>query len=114
MGLALGLDKDGLDVIQADHRDDMVRQRTEMFDLWLHNGEVTGEVLVKALVDTNNIEAALKLCDIKGKTTVKPLNNGHAWDSAFCPLYVHCENESVYCTLNCPNIYTHYTAKTNE
>ncbi len=68
VGLALGLNKDGLDVIQADHRDDVVRQRTEMFDLWLHNGEVTGEVLVKALVDTNNIEAALKLYDIKGKT----------------------------------------------
>ncbi len=89
MGVALGLNKDGLDVIQSDHRDDMVRQRTEMFDLWLHNGEVTGEVLVKALVDTNNIKAALKLYDIKGKTTVKPLNNGHAWDSAIKDLASH-------------------------
>ncbi len=34
--------------------------------MWLHN-EVTGEVIVKALVDTSNIEAALKLYDIKGK-----------------------------------------------
>ncbi len=66
VGLALGLDKDGLDVIQADHREDLDIQRTKMFDLWLRHGEVTGEVLVKALVDTNNIEAALKL--IKGKT----------------------------------------------
>ncbi len=47
----------------------MTRQRTEMFDLWLHNGEVTDKVLVKALVNTNNFEAALKLYDIKGKTT---------------------------------------------
>ncbi len=85
MGIALGLDKDRLDVIWSDYRDDVVRQRTEMFDMWIHNGEVTGEVLVKALVETNNIEAALKLYDIKGKTTVKPLDNGHAWDSAFCP-----------------------------
>ncbi len=68
VGLALGLDKDGLDVIQADHRDDVVRQRTEMFDLWLRNGEVIDEVLVKALVDTNNIETALKLYDIKGNS----------------------------------------------
>ncbi len=62
----VGFDKDGLDVIQADHRGDVTRQRTEMFDLWIYNGEVTGEVLVKALVDTSNIESALKLCDIKG------------------------------------------------
>ncbi len=68
MGLALGLNKDGLDVIWSDYRDDVVRQRTEMFDLWLRNGEVTGEVLVKALVDTSNIEAALKLYDIKGNS----------------------------------------------
>ncbi len=66
VGLALGLDKDGLSIIRENHRDDVVRQRTEMFDMWLHNGEVTGEVLVKALVDTYNIEAALKLYDIKG------------------------------------------------
>ncbi len=85
VGIALGLDKDGLDIIQTDHRDDVVRQRTEMFDLWLRNGEVTGEVLVNVLVDTRNIEAALKLCDIKGKATVKPLNNGHAWDPAIVP-----------------------------
>ncbi len=65
VGLALGLDKHKLDVIRENHRDDVVGQRTEMFDLWLHNGEVTGEVLVKALVDTSNIEAAL---NIKGKT----------------------------------------------
>ncbi len=64
VGLALGLDKDGLDIIQENHRDDVVRQRT-MFDMWLHHGEVTGEVLLKALVDTYNIEAALKLYDIK-------------------------------------------------
>ncbi len=68
VGVALGLDKDGLDVIQANYRDDVVRQRTEMFDLWLRNGEVTGEVLVKVLVDINNIEAALKLHDIKGNS----------------------------------------------
>ncbi len=85
VGLALGLNKYELDVIQIDNRDDVTRQRTEMFDLWLRNGEVTGEVLVKALVDSNNIEAALKLYDIKGKTTVNPLNNGHAWDPAFVP-----------------------------
>ncbi len=69
VGLALGLDKDGLDVIWSDYRDYVVRQRTEMFDLWLHNGDVTAEVIVKALVDTSNIEAALKLYDIKSKTT---------------------------------------------
>ncbi len=66
VGLALGLDKDGLDVIQIDNIDDVMGQRREMFDLWLRCGEVTGEVLVKALVDTSNIEAALKLCDTKG------------------------------------------------
>ncbi len=33
------------------------------------------------MVDTSNIEtAALKLYDIKGRTTVKLLNNGHAQD----------------------------------
>ncbi len=66
VGIALGLDKDGLDIIRVNHRDDLEIQRIEMFDMWLSNGEVTGEVLVKALVDTNNIEAALKLYDIKG------------------------------------------------
>ncbi len=68
VGLALDLDKHKLDIIRENRGGDLEVQRTEMFDLWLHNGEVTGEVLVKALVDTNNIEAALKLCDIKGKT----------------------------------------------
>ncbi len=59
VGLALGLDKHKLDIIRENHRGDLEIQRKEMFDLWLRNGEVTGEVLVKALVDTNNIEAAL-------------------------------------------------------
>ena len=68
VGLALGLDKDGLDVTWDNHRGDLEIQRTKMFDMWLHHGEVNGEVLVKALADTNNIKAALKLYDIKGKT----------------------------------------------
>ena len=25
-----------------------------------------------------------------------------------CKIYVHCRNESVYCTLNCPNTHTKY------
>ena len=66
MGIALRLKKEELDIIQINHKDDLVRQKTEMFDMWLHNGEVTGEVLVKALVDTNNIEATLELYNIKG------------------------------------------------
>ena len=66
MGIALRLKKEELDIIQINYKDDLVRQRMEMFDMWLHNGEVTGEVLVKALVDTNNIEAAIKLYNIKG------------------------------------------------
>ena len=68
VGLALGLDKHKLDIIRENHRGDLEIQRIEMFDLWLHNRKVTGEVIVKALVDTNNIEAVLKLYDIKGKT----------------------------------------------
>ncbi len=66
VGLALGLDKDGLDIIRENYSGDLEIQRTKMFDMWLRHGEVTGEVLVKALVDTYNIEAALKLYDIKG------------------------------------------------
>ncbi len=73
VGLALGLDKDGLNITWDNHRGDLEIQRT---DMWLRHGEVSGEVLVKALVDTNNIEAALKLYDIKGKTII---HNGYKY-----------------------------------
>ena len=66
MGVALELSVPKLQVIEDDFSRDLKRQRMEMFQLWLTSGEVTIDNLVEALLDTDNIEAALELYHTKG------------------------------------------------
>ena len=67
MGVALNLEEYELKVIESDHKNDLKRQKMEMLQLWLDQGEeVTYEVLIKALLKTDNVEAALQLYHTRG------------------------------------------------
>ena len=66
MGVALELSVSRLKLIEKNSPGDLEQQRIEMFDLWLTSGEVTIDNLVEALLDTDNIEAALELYHTKG------------------------------------------------
>ena len=66
VGVALELSVSRLKLIEKNFSGDVEWQRMEMFDLWLNSGEVTIDNLVKALLDTDNIEAALELYHTKG------------------------------------------------
>ena len=70
VGVALELEASELKVIKKNFSGDLKRQRNEMFQLWLNNEEVTIDTLVKALLDTDNIEAALKYYHTKGITII--------------------------------------------
>ena len=67
MGVALNLKEYELKVIESDHKGDLKRQKMEMLQLWLDQGEeATYEALVEALLKTDNVGAALELYHTKG------------------------------------------------
>ena len=67
VGVALNLKEYELKVIESDHKGDLKRQKMEMLQLWLDQGEeATYEALVKALLKTDNVGAALELYHTKG------------------------------------------------
>ena len=67
VGVALNLEEYELKVIEMDHKGDQKRQKMEMLQLWLDQGEkATYEALVEALLKTDNVGAALELYHTKG------------------------------------------------